>query len=154
MNFGPQNAHEAEIFAVEELRADIQYEILRMLRDAGISQSDLGKRIGCSAAAVSQFLDDDANLTVETIARIFLAFGRQAKISAVVCGEHFDAAKAGANSAKGSWSFEESVLVAHKSRSTTDQLMAVFRDTGRKRLPANLSNDNSSFYEETAGQVA
>lgn len=80
MSIGPQNRNEAQTFAFEELRADIQYEILKALKQEGISQSDLAKRLGCSAGCVSQFLDDDANMTLESISKVFLALGRRCVI--------------------------------------------------------------------------
>src|SRR5262245_39673026 len=77
MKMGPLDHREAQIFALEELRADIQYQILKALKDEGLSQSDLAKRLGCSPAWISQFLDDDANLTLESISKVFLALGKQ-----------------------------------------------------------------------------
>ena len=81
MIMGPQNRRDAQVFAREELRADIQYEILKCLGDQGVSQSDLARRLGCSPALVSQFLDDDANLTLDSIAKVFLALGRRCVVA-------------------------------------------------------------------------
>ncbi len=77
MTFGPQNYREALTFAVEELRAALQYEMLRALDEEGISQTALAERLNCSPAWVSQLLGDDANLTLESIAKVFLALGRR-----------------------------------------------------------------------------
>ncbi|WP_266034448.1 helix-turn-helix transcriptional regulator [Brucella intermedia] len=81
MTITPANKEEQYIFALEDMRAEIQYEILRCLKQADISQAQLAKRIGVSAPWVSQILGDDANLTIESIVKIFLAFGKQCKIN-------------------------------------------------------------------------
>lgn len=75
--FKVSNHDEAEIFAFEELKADIQLEIEKILIDNKISRKDLAKRMNCSPAWVSQALGDDANLTLESVSKIFLALGRR-----------------------------------------------------------------------------
>ncbi|ANH06257.1 helix-turn-helix domain-containing protein [Shinella sp. HZN7] len=81
MNFGPKNHDEAVVFATEELRAQVQYDILRQIKAAGLSQAQLAQRMGVSAAWVSQVLSDDANLTLETIAKIYVALGRKCSLA-------------------------------------------------------------------------
>ena len=71
--FGPKNRNEREIFAIENLRADLQYTLHNVMREKKVSRKELAKRLNCSQANVTQLLGDDANPTVETIARIFLA---------------------------------------------------------------------------------
>jgi predicted XRE-type DNA-binding protein len=73
VGFGPGNKNEALVFVCEGLRADIQYEILKALKAQNMSQSALAERLGCSPACVSQFLDDDANLTTDSMAKVLLA---------------------------------------------------------------------------------
>jgi plasmid maintenance system antidote protein VapI len=75
--FKPNDRSEAEVFAFEGLRADVQYDVLRGMQEAGISKAALAREMNVSAARVSQLLDDDANLTLETIAKIFVALGRK-----------------------------------------------------------------------------
>lgn len=75
--FEVANHEEAEIFAFEELRAEIQLEIQKCLVDSGVSRRDLAKRMECSPAWVTQALGDDANLTLESVSKIFLALGRR-----------------------------------------------------------------------------
>lgn len=75
MKFGPQSKEEAAIFALEELRADVQYEILKGMKRLGLNQTELAKKLGKSSAWVSQLLGDDANLTLETISKVYLALG-------------------------------------------------------------------------------
>jgi len=81
MKLGPQNKDEAAVFALEELRADVQYEMLKRMKQLGITQAALAKRMGVSSAWVSQILDDDANLTLESISKVFLALGSRCHVS-------------------------------------------------------------------------
>lgn len=85
MGFGPQNKDEALVFASEGLRADIQLEILKALKAQNLSQTALAERLGCSPACVSQFLDDDANLTIESMAKVLLALDRLWVIDSIPC---------------------------------------------------------------------
>jgi transcriptional regulator with XRE-family HTH domain len=153
MNFGPQNAHEAEIFAVEELRAEIQYEILRALQVANVSQSQLAQKLGCSPAAVSQFLGDEANLTIETIAKVFLALGRQVRIESAPCGEQFAPVSLGRSPTKINWQFDEQKIELGSTGDTSSDLMKIARQSASKNMPARFSNDNSEFYEQFAGSA-
>ena len=70
---GPRNLKEAEIYAIEELRADIQYCIQSVMGRKNVNRSELATRLGCSPANVTQMLSDDSNLKLESIARIFHA---------------------------------------------------------------------------------
>jgi transcriptional regulator with XRE-family HTH domain len=99
--FGPQNKDEALVFASEGLRADIQYEILKALKAQNLSQTALAERLGCSSACVSQFLDDDANLTIESMAKVLLALDRVWVIDSVPCEYAYGAADA--NESEWSW---------------------------------------------------
>lgn len=80
-SFGPKDAREAIDFAVEELRAEIQYGILKAMNEEGLSQAKLARMVGCTPAAISQFLDDNANLTIESIAKLLFALGRKCAVS-------------------------------------------------------------------------
>lgn len=83
MKLGPQSKNEASVFALEELRADVQYEILKRMKQMGLNQAALARRLGKSPAWVSQILDDDANLTLETIAKVFLALDSKCHVAAL-----------------------------------------------------------------------
>jgi hypothetical protein len=65
--FGPRNEQEREIFAIEELRADVQLTIQEVMHAKGITRSDLAKSLGCSPANVTQFLAEDGNPTIDTL---------------------------------------------------------------------------------------
>jgi transcriptional regulator with XRE-family HTH domain len=89
MRFGPKSKDEARIFAFEELRADVQYAILRRMKEAGLTQAQLAKKIEKSPAWVSQILGDEANLTLETIATVFMGLGSQCHVGASPVGSHY-----------------------------------------------------------------
>src|SRR5687768_14427471 len=52
-------------------------DILRALKDQGMSQSDLARALGKSRQYVNQILKEEINLTIETLASIAAAFRRQ-----------------------------------------------------------------------------
>lgn len=81
MIFDPNKKEHMEIFAFEELRANLQYEIMRRMKERNISRSDLAEKIGESQDWVSQILGDDGNLTLEGVAKIFIALGLRCHIS-------------------------------------------------------------------------
>jgi len=80
-NFGPKNAKEAEIFAIEELIAETQYCIQSVMVDKKVSRSELARRLSCSAANVTQMLSENSNLTLETVAKVFYALEDRCKLS-------------------------------------------------------------------------
>lgn len=71
--FGPRNQAEAEVYVIEELLAETQYCIQRVMGKKAITRSELARRLGCSAANVTQMLSEESNLTLDSIARIFHA---------------------------------------------------------------------------------
>lgn len=78
--FQPQNAKEAQDFAVENLVFQVQIEIHKLMQQCGVDQAELASRIGVTPARVSQiFSKGGPNLTLRTIGRILHALGE--------CGE-------------------------------------------------------------------
>ena len=75
--FKPQNFQEECAALAEKLRFQIQYAIQVTMKNREISRKSLAKKAGCSAANISQLLRDDANLRIETIAKVFCALGEQ-----------------------------------------------------------------------------
>ena len=73
--FGPKSANEAIVYAVEDLIAETQYCIQRVMNEKKISRSSLARSLGCSPANVTQMLSEDSNLRLDTVARIFHALG-------------------------------------------------------------------------------
>ncbi|WP_133254311.1 helix-turn-helix domain-containing protein [Phenylobacterium deserti] len=68
-------------FAEEGFIAEVQYEISLMLKRKDVSRSELARRLGVSAAYVSQLLGDaGGNLTCRTIARIYSAMDEEPKL--------------------------------------------------------------------------
>lgn len=149
MKFGPKNQEEAVIFAIEELRADVQYDILRSLKEAGLSQAQLAKKMGVSAAWVSQLLSDEANLTVESIAKVYAALDKtvgfkseRAHTEKRVSIEQKSALTAA------SWMVEELQFsraeIFEKSKSNTTRLLmhAIASRASRGIRPVETCNDN------------
>lgn len=81
MTFGPKDKREAEVFALENVRADMQYAIVSLMNHLGVSRKELAERLGCTAANISQILSEDGNPKLDTIARIFHALGDEARIT-------------------------------------------------------------------------
>ena len=69
----PKNAEEAVIFAIEELVAETQYCIQKVMNLKSVNRSELARRLGCSPANVTQMLSEDSNLRLDTVAKIFHA---------------------------------------------------------------------------------
>ena len=71
-----------EIQAEEEFIVDVQYAIQKLLNESGVSYAHLAKKLGVSAARVSQMFGDEAhNLTLRTVARIFHVLNDKCVIS-------------------------------------------------------------------------
>lgn len=144
MKFGPADANEAIIFATEELKANTQYEVLRALSRAGMSQADLARKIGVSQSWVSQALSDDANLTLDSIAKIFLGLGLQCHFTAEPVQPHFAQAVVAARSPEASWLVAEKVeLKAPTRETTTALLMKAIRSGCSDRPGMTMVNDNN-----------
>lgn len=73
MELGPRNESEREIYAIENLKADMQQVIVYAMRKRDVSRSELARRLGVSRAYITQLLREDANPTLKTIGRIFAA---------------------------------------------------------------------------------
>ncbi|MSU88284.1 helix-turn-helix domain-containing protein [Rhodobacteraceae bacterium 2CG4] len=79
--FEPQNEEEREEDWIEELALSIQLALQACMNERGVSQKDLARKLGISAARVSQILSSQgANLTVRTIARISRALDEEFEI--------------------------------------------------------------------------
>lgn len=71
--FGPKNAGEELVFAVEGLLIDVQLAIEIAMHEKGVSKRELADRLGCTPSNVTQLLSENAKLKVETVAKIFHA---------------------------------------------------------------------------------
>jgi len=80
--FGFTNPEFQEAYVEETFVAEVQHEIARIMKSKGMSRAELARRMKISAPAVTQMLgDEDANLTLRTVARIFDALGEKASIT-------------------------------------------------------------------------
>lgn len=67
--------------AQERIVVEAQVAIHRLLRKAGLKQSDLAGLLGVSEARVSQLFGDNArNLTLRTLARVFHVLGSRCRV--------------------------------------------------------------------------
>ena len=67
----------AERLAVARLKRDVLLQLDDALADAGITQAELGKRLGKSRSAVNQVLSGDGNVRIETLAQYLHAMGKE-----------------------------------------------------------------------------
>jgi transcriptional regulator with XRE-family HTH domain len=81
MSLGPKDEQEAEIFAVERFRVDIQHHLQALMNRQGVTQKELAGRLHISEARVSQFFSDDCNITIKGLARIFHALNAEGSIT-------------------------------------------------------------------------
>lgn len=68
-------------YVAEELALDLVMAITRRMRELGLNQSDLARKIGTSPAFVSQLLHGKPNMTLLTLAKLSVALGLDCKIA-------------------------------------------------------------------------
>ncbi|WP_414831675.1 hypothetical protein [Afifella sp. YEN Y35] len=62
--------------AEQDALLDVQFAIMDILRDSGVSKEELARRLAVSKSRVSQLFSPDANLTIRQIARVYDALDR------------------------------------------------------------------------------
>jgi transcriptional regulator with XRE-family HTH domain len=149
--FGPKNEQERLVFAVEELRADLQLTIQEVMLSKGITRSDLAKRLGCSPANVTQLLAEDGNPTIETVARVFHALGDACQVRSLYLEEQI--ARSGQHRvadihASVGWEVEEPSEATYRGKKrepqpTSEIVFQVARDATRRRAWGPAHNRNS-----------
>jgi transcriptional regulator with XRE-family HTH domain len=71
-----------DLLAVHNLLVLTQTEIQKLLNEKGLKYRDLARRLGVTEARVSQIFSENAtNLTIKTIAKIFLRLNEEAYIT-------------------------------------------------------------------------
>lgn len=71
-----------------ELRAEIIAEKIKELRQAqNMTQEELGLKLGVKKAQVSRLESSTANITLETLQKVFLALGARIRFDIEVMGE-------------------------------------------------------------------
>jgi len=68
-------------YVAEGLALDVVIELGRAMRNQGLTQSELARRIGASPAFVSQTLHGKPNMTLLTLAKFALALGLECSVS-------------------------------------------------------------------------
>lgn len=67
-----------DAYVEEAFIADVQYEVSRKMKSAGVSRAELARRMGVSAPYITQLMGDaGGNLTLRTVARLFKALGER-----------------------------------------------------------------------------
>lgn len=63
------------------LRAEVAHDLETRMKCGGISQTDLARRLGVSAAYVNRLVKGKENLTIETLAKVAAAIGHGVSIT-------------------------------------------------------------------------
>jgi DNA-binding Xre family transcriptional regulator len=72
--FRPHNETERRIWAEEGLLIDVQQAIYEAMLNAGVSKSELARRMGVTPGAITHLFSDHA-MTIRTLARACHALG-------------------------------------------------------------------------------
>jgi DNA-binding Xre family transcriptional regulator len=70
-DFGPKSDSEKEIFAIESFRVDVQYDIHKLMRERGVTEEELARRLGFSQERVGRMFTDECAISVRDLAKIF-----------------------------------------------------------------------------------
>lgn len=62
--------HERSIFETTNLMCEI-------MKETGVSRTELAERLGCTKGNITQLLDGTANMTLRSVSDVFVALGRQ-----------------------------------------------------------------------------
>jgi transcriptional regulator with XRE-family HTH domain len=88
-----QDREVARLFAQEELIAEATELVARTMRQNGLSQSSLARRVGVSKGYISQLLGGSRNMTLRTFADLMFAMGHKALLTSTSVSDavHSDA---------------------------------------------------------------
>ena len=87
MAFRPMNEKQKALYAVEKVRVDTLRQIMRVMKERGVSQAELAIRLGVTDARVSQYFSPSSNLTLRTVAQIFHALDDECRIASLCLDE-------------------------------------------------------------------
>ncbi len=65
------------LFAQEDLRLGIAQRIYELMKEQGMKQKELAKRLEISEGRVSQLLSGNANMTLRVVSDMFFALGKR-----------------------------------------------------------------------------
>lgn len=121
------NVEFQEAYVEESFVAEVQHEISRLMKAKGVTRAELARRMKVSAPHVTQMLgDEDANLTLRTVARIFDALGEKATIGVRLVAEEIETKSAQRQVAQVEWGS----VVANDRWSHDDELGRAQESTG------------------------
>ena len=69
------------INVLEDLKFDLQYAIRAAMKEKSVKSSDLARSLGVTAGRITQILAEDANPSLETIARVLAALDENVSIA-------------------------------------------------------------------------
>lgn len=116
-----------EAYVEESFVAEVQHEINRLMKSKGISRAELARRMKVSPPHITQMLgDEDANLTLRTVARIFDALGEKAALGARVYSDTLETKSALRNASRSGWG----CVVSNDRWSHDDELGRAHDDAG------------------------
>lgn len=69
------------VLAEDNLVIDFQYALIDALRTKGVNKEQLAQMLGVSKSRISQWLSEDANPTMRTVARVFDALDYRVEIT-------------------------------------------------------------------------
>ncbi|WP_162789162.1 MULTISPECIES: helix-turn-helix domain-containing protein [Sphingomonas] len=82
-----QNANKrSAVYAEEALVVDVQSFLHRLMKEKGMSRTELAEAMGVTKARVSQIFSDDCkNFTIKLLARAVYAMGEVAEVTCTSC---------------------------------------------------------------------
>jgi transcriptional regulator with XRE-family HTH domain len=72
-----RQAEQTSEFWRQAATLDFAEDLARLMETAGVTRAELARRLGTSAASVTQALRADRNLTVDTMTRLAMVFGHR-----------------------------------------------------------------------------
>lgn len=74
-------------YQLDSLIFDFNEEICRLMEEKGVSRAELARRIGVNRSYITRILNENANLTVETMVKIVTALGMKIDLITVPIDE-------------------------------------------------------------------
>jgi transcriptional regulator with XRE-family HTH domain len=81
MPLKPKTHEEALLFAEEGFRVHVQHSIQKLLKNKGVSHSQLAQKLGISLEEVEEIFSSDCKLTIRGLARIYFVLEADLKIA-------------------------------------------------------------------------
>jgi len=73
-----EDPEQLRLYQQERLLLDVTEHMCKIMKEEGVTRSQLAEMLGKSRGRISQILDGERNLTLRTIANVFTAIGKRA----------------------------------------------------------------------------